>query len=212
MRHQLVVQTLAGYVVPSYGKPIGNMLQTMLLCQTSREVRKLNSATGDIEFNQMFYGRLVNVPKSGAYTGMADSTYAHEFFGCLNPLDICLYTFFCCPCAMGDASAMVQERRCDLLDCLSHFSPYELRKTVLTKYGITHPPESYFLGQELKPCCAGIAECLKEREEDIQDGLCAILCFCCQVNQDYKELKQRSMKSVYMPSYGSSQMGIGVHG
>ena len=38
----------------------------------------------------------------------------------------------------------------------------------------------------LQPCCSGIAGVLKEREEDITDGCCAIPCFCCMVNQVWR--------------------------
>lgn len=196
------VETMVGWFTPSWSKSVGNVLHTMQLCQTSREVRKLSRSTGDMELNQMFYGRLLNVPRTGA-AEKSGGTYAHHFFGCFDDLPVCLYTFFCCWCAVGYATAMVQDRRCDALDCCSHYSAYELRKTVQTKYGISHPPKSYALGSMLEPCIAGVAECLKERDEDIHDGCCAAFCFLCQINQDYRELKQRSLTSVNLVSYGA---------
>jgi hypothetical protein len=54
-----------------------------------------------------------------------------------------------------------------VMDCASSFSPYELRKSVQAKYG------------------------LHDERDDCRDGFCALLCGCCMVCQDYKELNMR---------------------
>jgi len=157
------------------GQLISNWAQSMMLCASVREMRKLSPPAPYGCYSCCPGARLLTSTR--AYGGPAHpshdkdrrSPYTTTLCGCCDDKggNQCCYVFWCYPCAAGHAVAMLQERPCDFLDCLSSWGPYELRKTVQAKYGLHDP------------------------RDDCGDGCCAIFCGCCMVCQDYKELRVR---------------------
>mmetsp|Transcript_29139 Transcript_29139/g.55047 ORF Transcript_29139/g.55047 Transcript_29139/m.55047 type:complete len:201 (+) Transcript_29139:1397-1999(+) len=139
--------------------------------------------------------------------------YRFPLFSCLNDMRVCCFTAFC-PCiVMGQAQAIVQDRNCDTLDCLSHFTIYELRKSVKVKYNLYDAPETHACGKLCQPVCTSCANCFNENPQDVTDACCAFWCGCCMVCQDYRELQgyhpntpsvHVSSTTAHIPTYGSA--------
>lgn len=86
---------------------------------------------------------------------------------CFDDIGSCLFTLLCCPCAVARNKAMLDNRRCNILDCLFCFPCQEFfnRQQLRAKYGF--------------------------EQEACGDCVSVFICTCCVVCQDYREQKRR---------------------
>jgi len=133
------------------------------VCATNREARHQKEKNGG---RQSYSGSGAAVPAQGPHrVGLCD---------CMEKCSNCGYVCFCAPCALGYGGSLVQGRECDCCDCFLPPTPWQLRKSVQSKYGM--------------PTDKACSDCCK-----------VTFCGPCMVCQDLNELEARNSKMHYMP-------------